>query len=843
MSEREQQGRIHRAWVATATALADKAGAVLAVCVVLSVVLGFGATKLTFATGQDSYLNKDSAIAQDNREYQDLFGGEAMLTAFSVPEGQSILDMFTPANQQKMKDLQAQLADLNGVRDAVTPLSALQWTADLVAAPPGKGPTDSIAGKILSGAILKAPTPEEAATRTEDGVETITRAAAAGEQSLDNPKWLEFLLIGNDDEIRPALRPFFPVPPGEAYTAENATHALMITRLEGNQALSDQSDAAQAVVDAVDAVDFAPASTTTTGAPMLLKDVNDYLQGGMLVLGGLAVVAMIIVLSLAFRVRTRLLPLVAMLVGVIWAFGLLGYTGFKLSLVTIAGLPILIGLGVEFAIQMHNRVEEEVALDHPRGPFGEALRNIGPALVVATVAAVLACLALLVSKVPMIREFGILLAVGIVMLFFAAIVIPITVLAIREKRSPTVTEHRQPLVEKSMRTLAHLPQVLVLPIVVIAIGFFAAGLVVEEKTPIQTDPQKWVDQSSQTVKDVEQVADDTATATELGVFVTAPDVFSDDAAAFVSELGIDQLETFPDTLVTASSLSTTVYYLMNFPGVTPVLPSGADLKAAYDVAPPEIKDATVAQDGTAANLTFQVGPSSLEDRKVIVDDIRVKTSPEGELAPPTGISATPAGLAVVGVGLLQNLTENRLMLTYVALGLVALWLLLRMRSFVKTILVLLPVVLAVGLASTIVYLTGITVSPLTTVSGPLVIAICTEFATLIMFRHIEERRQGLDPMEAVDVAATRTGRAFFASALTTVAGFAVMLVSPLPLLKDFGAIVAITVAIALLSAGTVLPPVLVWADKRGLVKLGKGAEPVDESRSVDERASAASPEA
>ncbi len=147
----------------------------------------------------------------------------------------------------------------------------------------------------------------------------------------------------------------------------------MLTRLDGNQALTEQSDAAQDVKDAVDAVDFAPASTITTGAPMLLKDVNDYLQGGMLLLGALAVVVMIVVLSLAFRVRWRLVPLVVMLVGVIWAFGLLGYSGFQLSLVTIAGLPILIGLGVEFAIQVHNRIEEEILQDAPDRAFAETL--------------------------------------------------------------------------------------------------------------------------------------------------------------------------------------------------------------------------------------------------------------------------------------------------------------------------------------------------------------------------------------------------------------------------------------------------------------------------------------
>ena len=144
---------------------------------------------------------------------------------------------------------------------------------------------------------------------------------------------------------------------------------------------------------------------------------------------------------------------------------------------------------------------------------------------------------------------------------------------------------------------------------------------------------------------------------------------------------------------------------------------------------------------------------------------------------------------------------------------------MRFRSPVRAFLLMFPILLAVGLSATVVKLAGITVSPLTTVGSPLVIAICGEFASLILFRHLEERARGADPQEASDVAAARTGRAFFASSLTTVGGFAVLWFSPLPLLRDFGAIVAITIAIALLSAITVLPPLLVWADDHGLLKV------------------------
>jgi hydrophobe/amphiphile efflux-3 (HAE3) family protein len=831
-----------RAWSSFAGAISRRAGLVLAISLVVSAVLAFGAARLDFATGQDSYLNSDSQIAIDNEEYQSLFGGEAMLTAFEVPEGQSILDMFTAENIGELDRLQAQLAETPGVVDSVTPLSALRWTDNLVTPPPGGSALDSPAAKILlSAREREAPGSPEADARLADSLRTLERSAAAGERSLANPTWLEFLLIDNRGEIRAALRPFFPTPPGVAPTAENATHGLMITRLEGNQALSEQSEAGAAVQEAFEGTDFSPASTLTTGAPILLKDVNDYLQGGMLVLGALAVLVMVVVLSLAFRVRWRLVPLLVMALGVLWCFGLLGYAGFELSLVTIAGLPILIGLGVEFAIQVHNRIEEEVVLDTPSTPFGEALRNLGPALAVATIAAVLACLSLLASKVPMIREFGVLLAVGIVTVFLAAVIVPVAVLALRERRSPTTERREQRVVERSMVKLGKLPQWLVLPIVVVTVGLFVLGLVAEHDTPVQTDPQRWVDQDSQVVADLDELAAQTATTSELAVFIRTEDVFTDEIGEFVTSLGVAELEAYPDTLVTASGLPMTVYYLMNFPGVTQLAPTGDDLRIAYDVAPPEIKQAVVAGDGTAATLTFRVGPSSLETRKAIVDDIRLEVAPGGEHEPPPGTTATPAGLAVVGVGLLENLTTNRLLLTWIALGAVALWLLLRLFSIVKAVLVMIPVLLAVGLSSTVVWLTGITVSPLTTVSAPLVIAICTEFAVLILFRHLEERRQGLSPDEAVDVAAARTGRAFFASALTTVGGFAVMLFSPLPLLSDFGAIVALTVAIALISAIVVLPPILVFADRRGWVNPGPGARPVDESIPVDERASTPSP--
>ena len=141
------------------------------------------------------------------------------------------------------------------------------------------------------------------------------------------------------------------------------------------------------------------------------------------------------------------------------------------------------------------------------------------------------------------------------------------------------------------------------------------------------------------------------------------------------------------------------------------------------------------------------------------------SGPAGGFLPKSGLRATPSGLAVVGVGLTENLEANRVELTYLAIGLVFLFLAIRLRSIIRSLLSLVPVLIAVGATSLVAYVLDLKLSPMTAVGGPLVIAACTEFTSLILLRFVEERRRGFEPREAMEETASRTGRAFVVSAL------------------------------------------------------------------------------
>jgi hydrophobe/amphiphile efflux-3 (HAE3) family protein len=815
---------MRRAWAWLALNSGKHAGLFGAVGLVITLVLGLGITKLDFATGQDSYLNKDEQVYQDSVAYQDLFGGQAMVSLFTMDEGQTVADLFTPANIAHMQEIEDELRSVDGVYAVISPLTALQFTQNMVTSESGDV-TQSVAGQALLGAREREPDAEAQTIRLDDAAMTLARInAVQGERTFENPEWVEFLLFDNRGEIRKSLRPFFP----------DEGHAQFITRLTGNASLEDEGTAADAVVELVQAEPFENAQTTTTGAAVLLKDLNDYLRGGMLTLGAIAVAIMVVILLLLFKVRWRLLPLFVILIGVTWAFGLAGYLGIPLSVVTIAGLPVMLGVGIDYAIQMHSRIEEEVVVDRAAHPIQEASVNLGPALLVVTFDAIFAFLALRFAKVPMIRDFGLLLAVGIAAICLCSIVWPLCILGIREYRSPTKgQDYTRGNLAKLVVWLGDLPTKTAVPLAIASVAIFAGGIVVEDQLTIQSDPEEWVNQDSQVIADINTLKEETGSSAELGIFVESDDVFSDDVATFVTDFANEQLAERPEDLLTASSIVTTVSFLLEVPGTTVLPPTGADVERAYEAAPPDIQRALVDPEAGALNLVFRTGPGSLDERAVYVDEIRDELE-SGETAGgvviPEGVRATPSGLAVVGVGLLENIEANRILLTYLAVAFVFAFLAVRLHSLVRALLSMVPVLIAVGAASLVAYALDLQLSPMTAVGGPLVVALCTEFTSLILLRFIEECQRGHPPREAIEVTAARTGRAFIVSALTAVAGVAVIAFSSLPLLRDFGMIVAMNVAVALLSALVFLPPMLVWAEERGWVTRGMKAhhEPVGE---------------
>src|SRR4029077_11044381 len=146
-------------------------------------------------------------------------------------------------------------------------------------------------------------------------------------------------------------------------------------------------------------------------------------------------------LLLVFRNRFRLLPLAVALAATGITLRLLALLGATLTMGPIPVLPILIGLGVDYGIQFQARAQEARMIAEREGgapisatqAVAQAAARSAPAIATAALATGTGFLVLLLSPVPMVRGFGLLLVAGIAVAFLCALTAGPAVLILGER--------------------------------------------------------------------------------------------------------------------------------------------------------------------------------------------------------------------------------------------------------------------------------------------------------------------------------------------------------------------------------------------------------------------------
>src|SRR5205807_1901699 len=146
-----------------------------------------------------------------------------------------------------------------------------------------------------------------------------------------------------------------------SYLFPTSGSALIQARLKPGLSAAQQADAITWIRQAVKMPMFRlgyGGRYTVSGVPVVAGDLAGTITGSIAGLLGAALAVMAITLLLVFRSRLRLLPLAIALAAVGITFGATSLLGGSLTMASIAVLPILIGLAVDYAIQFQSRAEE-----------------------------------------------------------------------------------------------------------------------------------------------------------------------------------------------------------------------------------------------------------------------------------------------------------------------------------------------------------------------------------------------------------------------------------------------------------------------------------------------------
>lgn len=769
-----------------------------------------GLARLDFDTQQDTLVPRDSDLFRDNARYQDEFGGGELVVVFTG----DVLGLLEGENLARLEAMHDRVNAIPLLARAVGPDTVLKAAETEVAQRSARALADiaRIQAETTASARAKAldegKTAEEADAVAEqaaaDAVSAYIKQQAAeadafrgvGPLQRTNPKFVKAVVIGADGQVRPELRDLVP----------DLQHALFVTNVRGNLSASEGEAAADELRRSVSEAGFTGTQTTVTGEAILLAEISSDLEDSIPFLAGISIVLMVVVVLTIFRARWRLLHLPVVFAALAMALGLAGLLDLPFTMASTAGLPILVGLAVDFGIQFHTRYEEEFdRAGDAAVAMRRSLRRITPALVLALAAALIGFAALRYSLVPMVQDFAVLLGLGIVVVFVVCLFGLNAILFLRDRDATRLTEATsapsrvERALGRTFRAVAPHP----IPILAAGVALAVAGFVLDSRLEVETEPEQFLPSDSQAIKDTTFLSDLTGTSNQLNYLITAADVATPEVVSWMDGLQQKML-TSDARFAGADSMAT--FLRLGAQGADPDF-SQASIDGLLASTPPDILKGFVNADHTAASITFRIRRDvKLAEQGPLLDAVK-------SVPPPPGVTIAPAGLGVIGVEAETRLTSNRVEMTIIAIAGALVLLLLALRNAAHAVLALLPVALVTGWAALAMYVFGVALNPLTAIAAPLIVALGTEFSLLLLLRYREECARGSAPEEAMATAYLRSGRAITASALTVAGAFVALAFDRFPLLQSFGIVSVLGTLLSLAGAMLLMPPLLIWTDR------------------------------
>ncbi len=447
-------------------------------------------------------------------------------------------------------------------------------------------------------------------------------------------------------------------------------------------------------------------------------------------------------------------------------------------------------------------------------------------------------LVLLLSPVPMVRGFGVLLVVGVAIALLCALSAGAAAMALAGPGAASASAHsvlgarlaaawegaRELLRENPLTRLVSTVALGVAVrrpqrVLCIGLALAALGWGLDTQTKVQTDITKLVPQSLSSLQNLNVLERTTGVGGEIDLMVAGRDLtspatikwMSSYESAVLARLGYSSTRgcgkarlcpafSLPDLFAGQGSSATST-------AGQPL--SQAEVNSLLAAIPAYFSQDVISPDRRVATLAFGIRLMGLDQQQRLIEQMRLT------LHPPPGVSASLVGLPVLAAQSGAEVASpwRRLETLLAGLAAVALVLLLAFRGDRRRALTpLAPIVLASGWSALILFAVRVPLNPMSVTLGALVIAISTEFSVLLSERHRQERLAGHDTIEALRRSYQRTGAAVAASGATAIAGFGVLTLSDITMLRDFGLVTLIDLSVSLVGVLVALPAALMIAD-------------------------------
>jgi hydrophobe/amphiphile efflux-3 (HAE3) family protein len=769
---------------------ADNARVVFVAVVLLVGVAGVGVLGVQMNMGMELYLEDDSDTVQNWDELQDDFNTGNVV--FAVVETDGETDIFDPEVIRSVDNLtQRYKSDVDAAATVTSYTQLLGQNGEL---------------------------PETRAAAT-------TRLAAVENASETNEQILGNLVPTYGEENDTAI---VQLQYGGAEVPEDSNDLYGFMPPSENEVVENQINAATESTAMPSG-----ATVTITGGPVFEEAAFGLMLPEMITLFALAFTVILITMTIVMRGKLRrtrrvVIPLATTLVALLTMVGMMGVVGFDFNAIMLGVLPVALGLGIDYGLQIQSRYVEE--RQNGRGPVdaaGVSARTAGRSLTLALGTTLVGLGSLLAASVPPVRQFGVTAAFSVLMSMLLSLTLLIALLATFDSGETAATDSSEEsgedstgFVERGAGALGGVITARPLAVVFVFALIITGGLAAYPMVETQDDMfDYWPDIEEKS--DLEDLESTVGSPNVLYVVVEGDDIYSNNGQIdAVSEFETEIQQT--DHVVTSiSPVSAIEMQSAQQGGVGEVSTEPAvrgsqfDRLQQTDVPPVGAQSFDETPDRMLVQLYVEEINGS-EEQEVIDTTESTANATLGTM------DARVSGNIVINRNVIQNVTAGLTSTTLLSFGAGLVFLGLALRSGRESVVLVGSVAAStMALVAGGMFLIGVPWNPLTVTTASIVFGVGITYGIHVYERFREELAvSGVSPDEAIESAIVAKVRPVMGSGATTMFGFGVLIISDFPVLSNFGLAIALAMGLALLSAFLFMPAVVLLLSRVGFVPAG-----------------------
>ena len=592
---------------------------------------------------------------------------------------------------------------------------------------------------------------------------------------------------------------------------------------------------------------------------LISNDINDTTLDNFTWLLMLAIIVVVFVLAVVFRsVLMIAAPLLGLTAALVWTYGTITLLGRPFSILEVAVAPVVFGLGIDYAIHLQRGYEE--ARKHTNTAahaWIKAFSILRVALTLAVVTTVSAFLASSLSPLPPLRTFGITLALGVVCAFIASTVTVGALHVVVEKT--TGVKKRKPIDLSKFADAAtnfqkrNTARILLVVILLTTSSVFLAGTKLETSFEL-TDFLSDEDMPIMEVRADMYDSYDAAAWKSVTILIEPTDDKNSLSGERDMLRGLDMLDLRISTISGVVVPTNTDSQRPSYDGLYPILRDAIEADSSFGETfhlgiydgRLDVGDGFVEGDISAAVHSLLLNESigeplrgqswnertsmyvaltednnSIKYLKIRIDVIAetseqtsvlaVEFEKQAEWIEDSGYIDADAhigGDVMMIHSIFSGLVVSQVESTGWSLLVSILVLFVLTRRLGQSLVVILPVGISGSWVVGSMAILGLNWNVLTIMITALTVGLGIDYSIHVWRSFESNRKSGYGVWESMKMMYQTTGTALIMSAGTTICGFLVLKLSPIPVIQDFGIVSSISVAFSLILALFVLPGLL-----------------------------------